>query len=293
MAGTIFDWKTLLGRIRDGKCTPILGPEADRGMLPPRFEIARQLAAEYQYPLEDSDDLARVTQFVATKLDLLAPREALLRYSAVEPPDFEASDSVHGLLADLPLPVYVTTAYDNYLVQALKAKNRDPRQELCRWNRFIPEVESAFDEKGFKPTVANPVVFHLHGHDRAPESMVITEDEYLDFLVNTSRDGTMIPPRIKEAFTKTTLLFLGFRLADLEFRVLLRSLASHLRDSIAQGSHVSAQFIQAGKTVTAAHLAEAQEYLTKYCGNAPFNIKVYWGTTQEFLTELKEHRKAS
>ena len=128
----------------------------------------------------------------------------LERISAVEPPDFEASDSVHGLLADLPLPVYVTTAYDNYLVQALKTKNRDPRQELCRWNRFIPEVESAFDEKGFKPTVANPVVFHLHGHDRAPESMVITEDEYLDFLVNTSRDGTMIPPRIKEAFTKTT-----------------------------------------------------------------------------------------
>jgi SIR2-like domain len=120
--------------------------------------------------------------------------------------------------------------------------------------------------------------------------MVITEDEYLDFLVNTSRDESLIPPRIKMAFTGTTLLFLGFRLADLEFRVLLRSLANHLRDSLARGSHVSAQFIQAGKHVTAAHLAEAQEYLTNYYGNAPFNIKVYWGTTQEFLSELREYR---
>src|SRR5271166_5708083 len=131
MAGvdqTGFDWKTLLRRIEDGKCTPVLGPEADRGMLPPRFEIAQRLATEFHYPLEDSDDLAHVAQFMATTIDQLAPREALLRYSAVEPPDFEASESVHGLLAELPLPVYVTTAYDDYLVQALTAKKRDPRQ---------------------------------------------------------------------------------------------------------------------------------------------------------------------
>ncbi len=204
-------WDSLLSRIKSGKCTPILGPEAERGMLPPRSEIARDLAKEFGYPFQDSDDLARVAQFLVTKRDPLVPREELSKlYEAVNPPDFTARDSVHGLLAGLPLPVYVTTAYDDYLMQALRVKLRDPKRELCRWNRHIEE-ESVFD-KGFQPSVANPVVFYMHGHIEVAESMVITEDEYLDCIQPGRQDpgfwqqrsyGHPLGPRDKAECGKT------------------------------------------------------------------------------------------
>ena len=40
----------------------------------------------------------------------------------------------------------------------------------------------------FRPEPMKPVVFHLHGWLGIPESLVLTEDDYLDFLVAVSRD---------------------------------------------------------------------------------------------------------
>lgn len=283
------DWDKLLTRIKAQKCTPFLGAETSRGALPPRSQIAAKWAAEFHYPMEDSHDLARVAQFIATNEDPLAPREALLReFDEARKPNFQEPDNLHGMLADLPLPIYITTAYDDFMMQALKHRNRDARKEFCRWNRFVqPPLQpaTAFDT-GYEPNVANPVVYHLHGHSGVSASMVITEDDYLDFLVNTSRDKS-IPSRIEKAFTDSSLLFLGYRLSDLEFRVLLRTLASYLGKSMARG-HVTPQVLQVGEGVSAEHLAKAQEYLSKYCIDEPHYIRVFWGSTQDFLAELKD-----
>jgi hypothetical protein len=283
------DWKTLLKRIPN-RCTPILGPETFRGTLPQRFKIAREWAEKFQYPFEDSDDLARVAQFVATTRDLdpVALRDEVLQlWRTVPPPNFEASNSVHGLLARIPVPIYITTAYDNYLAQALRANHRDARQAYCQWNRFIPKGGSAFENPDYEPTVANPVVFHLHGHGLVPESMVVTEDDYLDFLINTSRDAGAIPEYITAQITKASLLFVGYRLADIEFRVLIRIMASYLQGSMVK-KHVSTQLIQVGQEVTAAGLAQAQQYLTKYFSGEPLNIILYSVPPEVFLTELKQ-----
>ena len=63
------DWKVLLERINKGKCTPFLGGEASMGSIPRSSTIARELAAESGYPMEDSDSLPRVAQFIATTAD--------------------------------------------------------------------------------------------------------------------------------------------------------------------------------------------------------------------------------
>ena len=77
---------------------------------------------------------------------------------------------------------------------------------------------------GFVPTPASPVVFHLHGRLSVPESLVLTEDDYLDFLVTVSRDQKLLPHQIKRAMAGASLLFIGYRLADWNFRVLHRGL---------------------------------------------------------------------
>ena len=90
-----------------------------------------------------------------------------------------------GLLAELPLPIYMTTNYDDFMFRALLARKKNVQKELCRWNKSIQEQPSLFD-MGFVPTPENPVVYHLHGHKDHVGSLVLTEDDYLEFLVSIS-----------------------------------------------------------------------------------------------------------
>ncbi|HWO02841.1 MAG TPA: SIR2 family protein [Blastocatellia bacterium] len=282
-------WASLLRAISEQRCTPFLGAEACFGAVPTASEIAREWANEYGYPLEDSHDLARVAQFVATEYrDPLFPKSLIKqRFQEIDPPNFGDPDEPHGALADLPLPVYITTNYYDFMVQALKSSPRykDPRREWCRWNEPKGSEPSIF-ASGFKPTPANPVVYHLHGHITAPESLVLTEDDYLDFLVNTSKEPDLVPARIQTAFTRASLLFLGYRFTDLAFRVLLRSLVSHLQINPTK-AHVSVQLVAMDRTDDVALIERAQAYLGRYCEG--LDIGVYWGTCRQFVNDLRQN----
>jgi hypothetical protein len=273
------DWTLLLRRIKAGKCTPFLGAGACAGILPFGYDIAEQWAEKYDYPLEDCRDLARVAQFLAVQYDPMFPKEEILDqfFKNVAPPDFTEPDEPHGVLADLPLQVYMTTNYDDFMVQALKSQNKDPKRELCQWNELVKGQPSIFEsELGFRPTPANPVVFHLHGHNEMPESLVLTEDDYLDFLVNISRERDLLPPRIQEALTGASLLFIGYSLADWSFRVLFRGLITSTEPSLRRISVI----VQLPPPST-----RAQEYLYKYFNR--IDVRVYWGTGRDFVAELQ------
>ena len=78
---------------------------------------------------------------------------------------------VGSLLAGFPLPVFLTTNYDDFLVKALREQGKDPQPEVSPWWQtgtggipLIPE-----------PTVDKPVVYHLHGRWEEPRSLVLTE----------------------------------------------------------------------------------------------------------------------
>jgi hypothetical protein len=286
------DWIRLLGRIRDGRCTPFLGAGACFGTLPLGGDLAREWAETYHFPLgdEDSGDLMRVAQFMAVDQDPMFPKERMAeRIEGVSPPDFSVADEAHGTLASMPLPVYLTTNYDSFMVQALEKQNKKPRQEICRWNKYVKDYPSVFDEASFVPDQANPVVFHLHGLSRIPESIVLSEDDYLDFLVNTSRDPLMIPPRIQQSLTGASLLFIGYRIADWNFRVLFRSLVSYLEKALVRG-HVSVQIFPMGDEVADLKRGKALEYLDKYFSK--LETRVYWGTSKQFTAELRERWEA-
>src|SRR5947209_3470846 len=140
------DWDLLLRRIRDGRCTPFLGAGACFGVLPLGSEISEEWAQKYSYPLEDSTNLIRVAQFLAVNKDPMFPKEEILeRFKNAAPPDFTSPDEPHGVLAGLPLPVYMTTNYDSFMVQALKSRNKDPKREFCRWSKEL-KSPSVFDK---------------------------------------------------------------------------------------------------------------------------------------------------
>jgi hypothetical protein len=279
------DWTRLLGRIKEGNCTPFIGAGACAPRLPLGADIARAWAEAQDYPLEDRHDLARVAQYWGVReRDDLVPKEAFAKYFRdLEAPDFEKDlDEPHAVLAQLPLPVYITTNYDDFMIQALKAKRKDPEREICRWNDFLKKhVKSVFARRPpFDPTPANPVVFHLHGHAGIPQSLVLAEDDYFDVLAQISKDRGILPLRIQRALSGASLLFVGYRMADWDFRVLFRSLVSSLASI--RPSHIAVQIAPAGDP---RRQVEAKRYLDRYFGE--LKVRVYWGDAREFAHDLR------
>ena len=282
------DWIQILKRINAGKCTPFLGAGIHGGELPLGSVLAETWAKEYEYPLDDHWNLPRVAQYLAiTNVDPMAPKEDMIErwFKNKRPPDFTKKDNPLRILADLPLPIYMTTNYDDWMVQALEIAGKLPKRELCTWNDHLisKDRSSVWAEKtAFTPKPSEPVVFHWHGIDKIYESLVLTEDDYIDFLVTLSKQKEIIPPRIQEALTETTLLFLGYRLTDWTFRVIFRGLV----DTMPNGLRRLSIAVQLPPETSESKQKEKQEYLDMYFGN--IQVKVYWGTADDFLRELSE-----
>jgi hypothetical protein len=140
---------------------------------------------------------------------------------------------------------------------------------------------------GFQPTPEQPMVFHLHGALDNVDSMVLTEDDYLEFLVCVSEEENLIPPCISERFTSSSLLFMGYSLDDMNFKVLFRKLSSYMRRNQA-ARHVSVQLAPTPNESNEEFIARAKTqraYLEKHFGLQ--KIKVYWGTCHDFARELR------
>ncbi len=292
------DWKTLLGRIKDGKCTPFLGAGACAGTLPTGYDIARKWANDYDYPLKNTRDLVEVSQFVAIKSrDVVVAKERILEELKLKGekadrkfPDFTRPSEPHSILAELPLPIYMTTNYDDFMVEALRHHKKNPKRELCRWNSYLREEVSSAFESGYMPTPAEPVVFHLHGYNILPESLVLMEDDYLDFLVNVTRDDDQLLPKpIQKAISGSSLLFMGYGLNDWSFRVLFRGLVRN-RDSSLRRISITVQLPPASDEMEESLQQQIQAYRSEYLSQ--INIRAYWGEASKFAEELRQRWEA-
>ena len=286
------DWDSLLYRIKAGQCTPFLGPEVTREIITPDHEVARSWAVEHAYPLADRFSLPKVAQFLAVRRDPAFPADEFARSLAAIKlrPNYADPNEPHSFFAKLPLPFYITTNYDDFMVQALNHHARSSHREVCRWNRYVKDLPSVFDPDSgasFGPT--NPVVYHLFGHIGLPESMVLTEDDYLDFLVNISRNATIIPRQLEKALVQTSLLFVGYELSDIRFRILFRGLIASLQRGLRRTSiavQIRPQPPQSGDIME----AQIREYLEEYLAKA--DVRVYWGDSFEFVKELRARWEA-
>jgi hypothetical protein len=238
-------WVTLIENIRAGVCIPFLGSGACLPRIPTGEELATELFRRAKvpgpYPFGPASNLSRVAQYVAalsgdshvTKRIV----EDILRERSRAPGD--PIPRTHRILASLRLPIYITTNYDTLLEDALRMVGGvEPVTEICRWSEELLESRaSRFDTQDYQPTAESPVVFHLHGAIGAgPESIVVTEDDYLDFLFNISREFSEspkvvgarlgLPLLLRRAIRNKPLLFVGYSLTDVNFRFILRALVS-------------------------------------------------------------------
>jgi hypothetical protein len=309
-------WNTLLENIADKECTPFLGSGMTTGLLPTPADLAQKLAAEYNYPFPTTQSLPRVAQFACT-MDNRQPRKKVIRELIngfkirmglkTESNNQECSlckimeasswsncsqefieNEIHHQLADLQLPLYITTNFDDFMPLALRAKRKDlmVRKETIKWReKTSPDPNGRKYDIVPPPSPEEPVVLHLFGSDDDLLSMVLTEDDYLDYLARISRDYEyLLPPSVQERLASTTLLFLGYRLEDLDLKVIMRGLLSNLNLEKWGMLHVA---VQLESTIfDNAKQDEVIKYFQKYFSIS--RIDVYWGSTQQFIAELHE-----
>jgi SIR2-like protein len=289
------EWNQLITKVELQRCTPFLGAGASYPTLRLGSEIARDWAhrGPYDYPFADDSNLARVAQYIAVEEeDIDVPKDLILKeFRGKGPPTFSRSDEIHRVVADLELPVYITTNYDDFMTKALNRINpkRVPQQVFCNWHLVrsgkIPKIKLSS-----AVTPATPLVFHLHGHLGDIDSLVLTEDDYLDFLISLSEAPTkLLPPVVEGAFSTSSFLFLGYSLEDLDFKVIFRKLATYPGKGRKHFS-VQLQPKAAGEPPSAEEIERAKKqlrYLSNHLGR--IDVKVFWGTCQDFAAELHKY----
>ena len=207
--------------------------------------------------------------------------------AAADPPDYAAPTEPHALLAEFPLPVFLTTNYDDYLTKALRMAGKQPRAAICRWYDSTSR-RSAGSE--YQVTDASrPLVYHLHGSWSKPQSLVLTQRDYLEFLVNVSvarGDGgrRLLPPPVLTALTNKPLLFLGYSLQDWTFLVLFVGLLRNIPD-IHQRRSISVQLPPPVSGGTDDAEERAKSYLQSYLED--WRISIFWGTAADFTAEVR------
>jgi NAD-dependent SIR2 family protein deacetylase len=223
------DWDLMVRRIQDNRCVPFLGAGASLAQqgepgLPTAKELAERLAKECQYPGPDREDLLRVTQYYQMKNDQLELRLAVAKYlnvAGVEP------SAVHRSLAALPLSYVLTTNFDDLMERALRAAevaHNEPipgKTKTPKVYTYKPHGDKEEVEPG---TESEPVVYKLHGSLSTPDSLVITEDDFVEFLSCIMISEPPLPAHIKSLFEQKSILFIGYGLKDWNIRVLMRAI---------------------------------------------------------------------
>ena len=206
-------------------------------------------------------DLDRVAQYV----DCMGgkSRDLVAEYIQKEEKQHElvlSEENPLWVLAKLPFPLYITTNYDTLLERYLQTLGKHPQTIISNWRRWHSDRGSAetrlndlknnesgnytiseSNELKLLPLILwpedetinsnNPVVFHLHGVATCPETMVLSQDNYIDFLKEmgdpkkkSKNDLGVLPPLILDAISRYHILFLGYSLDDINLHVLIRTL---------------------------------------------------------------------
>ena len=323
-----FDWEFLIADINAGNCTPILGPGTYEWLLGTHRDIARTWAGQYDYPLApyEVESLPRVAQylrvkrgerFLHTQLIQDLGKEVLHKHGRDLKPEDQAGElsldelvsrvgerrrdrepnEAYTLLAQLPFKVYPTANPGHLLENALAAapagngQLKKPRSLIYPWKEQIfKKISLPNREEGYFPSLEQPLVYHLLGCLEPVESLVLTEDDYFNFLIGATKHKEYVPADVQAALTRPSLLFIGFHIEEWNFRVLLSYILSYAGTVDVDGrTHIAVQLRPERKRLL--NPPKAYKYLEELIAYSQMGVKssIYWGSAADFVRELYQN----
>ena len=220
-------------RVEKGECILFLGagvhcpppegspyeyPEAERPPL--GGELAVRLAERCNFADASPQASPTALQRISLYYEINESRQALVREITDAVDNRTRPSPALRALARLNFPLVITTNYDRLFERALIDANKQPYVGLYE-SEPNPTVDCPHD-----PTSDRPFVFKIHGDISRPESIVITDEDYIQFILRMSHDGSYhpIPMMLKYHFTRWPTLFVGYSLLDYNLRLLFKTL---------------------------------------------------------------------
>ena len=278
------EWELLVEGLKEGTCVPIVG--TGLGKLdytgPPPMALRRESGDERMFSLLGGEDLPRVAQVLATERNPSHPRKKLRDWARSR--SYKSrSDHPYAVLAQLGLPLYISTSYEDGLATYLEAGGGAAQR--MRYSSDSGSIGS----DGAEHSPALPVVLQLMGDYGDLDSLVLTEDDFFQLLVRMVTDEHFFPIECLEQLTQSTFLFVGFELADWRFRVLLRGLAQNLQSN-SQAYVVVSVPDEGDQLEVEVASAFAEDYLTRETPSnvAKLDAHVHYGGVQRFTAELAD-----
>jgi SIR2-like domain len=177
--------------------------------------LARSCNLESRFPREDPSNLQRVALFY----EIARSRHQLVDAVTDAVQKGKSPSPMLRALAELPFPLVITTNYDRLFENALVEAGKQPRVAV-----YTPNLEATTDYRD--PTAESPIVFKIHGDIARPETIVITDEDYIQFVLRMSNKDPYdpIPLTLKYYLTGWTTLFVGYSLLDYNLRLLFKTL---------------------------------------------------------------------
>ena len=130
-------------------------------------------------------------------------------------------------LAELNFPLIITTNYDRLFEEALLSVDppKKPRTSVYQPKSNAPPED--FPD----PSPEYPFIFMIHGDINTPKSLVITDEDYIDFVLQMTAPGNYnpVPQTFYYRLAIWPTLFIGYSLLDYNLRLLLKTLR-HKKD---------------------------------------------------------------
>jgi hypothetical protein len=234
-------WDSIVRGIKEGKCVPFLGAGANAGSdLPVGSEVARQLlekllerkvgaidelieikpkAALKKYPdlgRARVEDLARVAlhvEFEGGNPSVVAYMKEIIAEEERQPAE------ILRVLARLPFKLIVTTNYDCMLEQAFELEQK-PRPGVLS-QQILGRNPTKLAEWQARLVSDERIVYKLHGSfDDDEVNLVVSEDDYIQFLGIAADETRGIPNQIQQRIKTGVVLFLGYGLEDWDVRTM-------------------------------------------------------------------------
>jgi hypothetical protein len=197
--------------------SPFSYPEAQRPAS--ASSLSTHLAGNCNFatrlPKEDPQNLQRVTLCYEDEKSRARLVEEIRKAVQVD----KKPSPILLALAELDFPLVITTNYDRLFENALAAAGKQPLVSV-----YTPNLEPTVDYDD--PTPESPMIFKIHGDISRPETIVVTDEDYIQFVLRMGNKEVYdpVPETVRYYLKKRSTLFVGYSLLDYNLRLLFKTL---------------------------------------------------------------------
>lgn len=212
------EWGALLHGIHKGNCILMLGPNIEyirnngNGCTLQNL-LAQQLADEMENPPQDCSNFFHLAQLYNLEFGRNALEPMVMDFYCKKK---ETEYALFSRLASLPFHLIISSNHNLLILEALKKAGKEA---ICEYYHFRGPKALLVHEGN----ESCPLVYYLYGSVSDPGSLVLTEDNLLEFLETIISGKRPLPDNIRSKFKKkeTSFLFLGFGFKNWFLRILI------------------------------------------------------------------------